>query len=150
MKELHLPAVLQQQRMSNTAWPASLAVGVQGASCCSCQDGFQVVCQLLHCGDVTGRLEGNIDQPALLSQHVGSEHCTPCQPAILTYTHAEGVYIGRKRKAKQGQGNTVCGFSCNGPQCSTRNAHQPIAVALTHMHAHVRADTKTSGERCSQ
>ena len=85
MKELHLPAVLQQQRMSNTGRPASEAVGIQGASCRSCQDGLQVVCQLLHCDGVTGHLVRNINQPAFLSQQVGSECCTPCQPATSVY-----------------------------------------------------------------
>ena len=83
--ELPLPAVLQQQRMSTTGRPASIAVGIQGASCRSCQDGLQVICQLLHCDVVTGHLVRNINQPALLSQHVDSERCTSCQPAFSTY-----------------------------------------------------------------
>ena len=82
--------------MSNTAWPASLAVGIQAASCCSCQNGLQVVCQLLHCGGLTCRVEGHVNQLALLSQQAGSEHCPPCQPADGTHGLAKGVYIGRK------------------------------------------------------
>ncbi len=46
---------------------------MQGASCRNCQDGLQVVCQLLHRDDVTGHLSGNIDQLALLSHQVGAE-----------------------------------------------------------------------------
>ena len=89
MHKLHLPVVLQQQRMSNTAWPASSAVEVQGASCCCCQDGLQVVCQLLQCDTVTSHISGNIHQPALLGKQVGVEHSTPCQSAIYRYVLAE-------------------------------------------------------------
>ena len=102
MKELHLPAVLQQQRMSNTGRPASVAVGIQGASCRSCQNALQVVCQLLHCEGVTGQYFGNINQPALLSQQVGSECCTPCQPATSVYIfNTQFQHIDRKGQAKQ-------------------------------------------------
>ena len=105
MNKLHLPTVLQQQRMSITAWPASEAVGIQEGSCRSCQDGLQVICQLLHCDDVTGHLLGNIHQPALLGKQVAVEHSTPCQSAIYTYVLAEGVRLvscrqGVKAKVK--------------------------------------------------
>ena len=40
-----------------------------------------MVRQLLHCDDITGHVEGHIDQLALPSQQVGAEHCTPRQPA---------------------------------------------------------------------
>ncbi len=76
---------------STTDWPASKAVGISGASCCSCQDGLQVVCQLLHCDGVAGQLLGNLNQPALLSQQVGTEHCTPRQPAVYASMLAERV-----------------------------------------------------------
>ena len=103
MTELDLPAVLQQQRKSTTGGPASWAVGIQGASCRSCQHGLQVVCQLLHCNAVTGHVVRNINQPAFPSQQVASEHCTPCQPAVVTYTRtlAEGVCIGRQQTAQR-------------------------------------------------
>ena len=78
-------------RNGNTDWPASKAVGMQGASCRNCQDGLQVVCQLLHRDDVTGHLSGNIDQLALLSHQVGAEQCTPRQPAVYASTLAEGL-----------------------------------------------------------
>jgi len=77
--------------ISDTAWPASKAVGMQGASCRSCQDGLQVVCQLLHRDCVTGHRSGNIDQLALLSHQVGAEHCRPRQPAVHARTLAEGL-----------------------------------------------------------
>ncbi len=77
--------------ISEPAWPASAAVGIQGASCRSCQDGLQVLCQLLHCGDITGHLVGNIDQLALLTKQVGTKHGTPCQPAVYASRLAEGV-----------------------------------------------------------
>jgi hypothetical protein len=100
--------------INNTAWPASKVVGIQGASCCSCQDGLQVVCQLLHRDDVTGHLSGNIDQLALLSDQVGAEHCTPGQPAVYASTLAEGMRSvlscreGAQAKGKtQGQRHTV-------------------------------------------
>jgi len=72
--------------ISDTAWPALEAVGIQGASCRSCQDGLQMVCQLLHRDDATGHLVGNIHQPALLSHQVNAEHCTPRQPAVCAST----------------------------------------------------------------
>ena len=81
--ELHLPAVLQQQRKNiNGHRPASKAVGIQGASCRSRQNGLQEVCQLFHFYGIAEHLMRNTNQPALLSQQVGSEHCTPCQPVF--------------------------------------------------------------------
>lgn len=76
--------------------PASNAVGIQGASCRSCQDRLQVVCQLLHRDGVAGHIVRNINQPALLSQQVDSEHGTPSQPAFETYMLTKEVYIGRE------------------------------------------------------
>ena len=87
MTQFPIPAVLQQQRKSTTDKPASKAVGIQGASCRSCQHGLKALCQLIHCDGVTGHLVQNIKQPALPSQQVPSEHCTPCRPALLTYMY---------------------------------------------------------------
>ncbi len=98
---------------------------MQGASCCSCQDGLQVVCQLLHCDDVTGHLVGNIDKPALLSHQVGAEHCTPRQPAVYTSSLAEGLRPvlsckkGRTSKGKT-QWHTVSSYRMKALQNSTQ------------------------------
>ena len=73
MTQFPIPAVLQQQRKRTTDRPASIAIGIQGASCCSCQHGLQVICQLLHCDGVTGQLVKNINYLALLSEQVVSE-----------------------------------------------------------------------------
>ncbi len=102
MTQFPLPAVLQHQRKSTTGRHASIAVCIQRASCCSCQHGLQVLCQLLHCdGVVSGHLVENINQLALLSQQVGSECCTPCQPRFSIHTLAMTDYIGKMRQAKR-------------------------------------------------
>ena len=90
--------------MRNAAWPALLAVGIQGRPRCSCQDGLQVVCQLLYYDGVMSHCLGNINQLALLSKQVAIEYSTPCQPALYTYVLA-GVCLvswrqGVKAKAK--------------------------------------------------
>ena len=78
-------------RVRDTAWLASKAVGIQGPSCCCCQDGLQVVCQLLHCDDIASHVGVNINQPALLGHQVGAEYCTPRQPAVYASMLAEGA-----------------------------------------------------------
>ena len=101
----YLPAVMLQQGRRTTDCPASKAVGIQGASCRSCQDGLQVVCQLLHCDNVTGHLLGNINQPALPSHQVGAEQCTPRQPAVYARTLANDremcCLAGRAHRQRQ-------------------------------------------------
>ena len=120
--------------IGDTAWPASKAVSLQGASCCSCQDGLQVVCQLLHCDDVTGHVSGNIDQPALLSHQVGAEHCTPRQPAVYVKTLAGGVRTvlsckkGARAKAKHRQRHAVSGYRTKALQIAHKN-DKPLLVA---------------------
>ncbi len=89
--------------MGITAWPVSTAVGIQGASCCSCQNGLQVVCQLLHCGGVTGHAAGNIDQSALLGRQVGAENCMPRQPAVYARWSEKCVVL---QPARTGNGQT--------------------------------------------
>ena len=80
-----------REARSTTDWPASKAVGIQGASCRCCQDGLQVLCQLLHCESVIGYVVGHINQLALLSQQVGAEHSTPRQPAVYARTLTDAV-----------------------------------------------------------
>ena len=110
LQHANLPAIImQQQRMGITAWPASKAVGIQGTSCRSCQDGLQVLCQLLHCNDVTGHLAENIDQLALLSKQVGAEHCTPRPPAVYASMLAQKCcLVGRARRERHNTGKGTC------------------------------------------
>jgi len=124
-----------QQGVSITVWPVSTAVGIQRASCCSYQDGLQVICQLLHRDAVTGHLVGNIDQLALLSHQVGAEHCTPCQPAVYARTLAEEVRTmlssrkGARAKAKHRQRHTVSGYRIKARPTAHKN-DMPLVVAF--------------------